>query len=93
MPQATSKLTDRAWADVFAVNLSRAKERFPVGDGWKTQAEVARLKGWSRQKAQRYLLACVRAGHLERFNGQAISAEGIARRQVWYRPLSKGVRK
>lgn len=82
---------DAAWAELFAVNLSREREKKPPGDGWRTRADIEKMLGMGRSWAQSYVKAHIAAGRLERFNGFA-SVNGIIRNQIWYRPVKAAVK-
>lgn len=87
MRPQTSKLTDRAWAEIFSHNLSTEKQILPTGEGWKTLQQIAVIGGLHQSKASRVISASVKLGKLDVFIGKAIGKSGVANKQVWYRPV------
>lgn len=89
MPRQTSKLTDRAWAELFARGLSQDKVRRPVGKGWKTSRQLADMHDKSVQQTYRILRDAIKHGRVEMFDGMDLAKDGVSHRQVWYRPKAK----
>jgi hypothetical protein len=82
MPQALTKPTD-FWSG-FSVALSAKAEKRPTGQGWKSLDELTTLWGLFPTTAIKRAKAGVRAGLLERFEGQVVR-DGRLVRAVWYR--------
>jgi hypothetical protein len=89
MPRATSASTDALWAETFRRALV-AKESQPAGEGWKTFKEIRLQMRCGQSKCRRFVVPEMRAGRLERFEGQARYPSGKIHRQVWYRPKVQG---
>mgnify|MGYP003335182740 FL=1 len=88
MPQAISKLTDKAWAELFAVNLSAAKVKRPVGEGWKTRDEIGQMIGKKKSGTNEFLRFHIKAGNVECFSGVEPTEGGILRPKHLYRPVA-----
>jgi hypothetical protein len=88
MPQAISRLTDRAWAELFRDCLGVGKIKEPSGEGWLTCAQIAKKWGKSGGRTAGLLKVAIAQGRAEKFKGFERKASGKAGKQVWYRPIA-----
>lgn len=76
---------DALWAQVFA-DEHKSREKRPVGEGWKTFAEIHKESGRGLDPMHRVVTQMVRDGRLEMFKGLVLKDAKLVR-QVWYRPI------
>ena len=91
MPQPKSKRTahDRLWADCFQ-RLLQVKSRQPIGEGWRTTADILKELKICRGNFYKMVRVEVSAGRMECFRGTEVM-DGRVRPQVWYRPKGRTV--
>jgi hypothetical protein len=86
MPRATSRLTDKQWAEAFAASVANREKR-PVGEGWRTFGEIHALLKCGNCSARNFISDNLKAGKLEREIGYVESKRkpGKLGREIWYR--------
>ena len=82
MSPPKSKTTD--WFNLLRDNMSNSEVK-PVGKGWYTSKEIAKLWGTGKVKTHTTLSALLKKGKVDRFNGRCLNERGRNVQNCWYR--------
>ena len=83
-----TKKTTPSWTALLQSEMKR-ETRAPLGEGWKTLAEIRRDFPAGKVQTYRRLNNLIALGEVEVFRGTAKNASGVTSTQFWYRPISK----